>query len=71
MIKPAWLTIKTNPPKVGYAIAVRSANKFGVGHTYDVINFDSKLFDQEEYEDYLSTTSFIEWLPLESESELS
>jgi len=69
MIKPTWLSININPPKAGYAIAVRSANKFGVGHTYDVINIDSELYDQEEYEDYLSSTSFIEWLPLESESE--
>jgi hypothetical protein len=65
MIKPTWLTIKTNPPKAGYAIVVRSKNDFGLGHNYDVINLDSKLFNQKELEEYLASTSFVEWMPLE------
>lgn len=64
-MKPTWLTIKTNPPKFGYAIVVRTADKYGYGHNYDVIDYGNDLFNQEEYEDFLSGTSFIEWMPLE------
>lgn len=59
-----WLTISINPPKLDKAIAVRTADKFGYGCNMEIVEFDSKQYDEDQAADYLSTTDFIEWLEL-------
>jgi hypothetical protein len=56
-----WIVISICPPKVGTPIAVRTSNEFGLGHSYGIRDFDSKIFSQEEYETHLSGTDFVEW----------
>lgn len=65
-----WQNIKNNPPVVGRPIVVRGENKFGLGHSYEVIDFDAGLFDQEEYISNLSILGWVEYKYLEdAESE--
>ena len=59
-----WLTISINPPKVGTPIVLRTANEFGLGHTFETSDIDESLFDQEEYETSLAGTDFIEWMDI-------
>jgi len=59
-----WVTISINPPPVGKPIAVRTANKYGYGCNYDVMDISSDVYDQEEYETMLSGTDFAEWMDI-------
>jgi hypothetical protein len=59
-----WLTISINPPKVGTPIVLRTANKFGLGRTFEISDIDESLFNQEEYETSLAGTDFIEWMDI-------
>ena len=59
-----WTTISINPPPIGTSIVLRTADKFGLGHTYEISDIDESLFDQEEYETSLSATDYVEWMDL-------
>lgn len=59
-----WLTISINPPEVGKPIAVRTADKFDLGRSYEVFDFSGDVFEQEEYESMLDASDYVEWLDL-------
>ena len=59
-----WLTISINPPVLDKKIAVRTDDKFGYGCGMEIVEFDSKQFDEDEAADYLAGTNFIEWFEM-------
>jgi hypothetical protein len=59
-----WLTININPPKLGKPIAVRTADFLGFGRSFDILEFDSSVMNQDEFASYLEAQNFIEWLEL-------
>ena len=59
-----WLTISINPPELDAVIVLRTADDFGLGRTFEVVDFDSKVIEKENYLSYLECSDFIEWMEL-------
>tara|TARA_R110002020_G_scaffold475890_1_gene713790 strand:+ start:44397 stop:44585 length:189 start_codon:yes stop_codon:yes gene_type:complete len=59
-----WLTISITPPETDCVLAARTADKFGLGATHALFEFDSNIFTQENVEEHFTGTDYIEWVKL-------